>query len=179
MTTKKKMILSAMLLVLGIVCRLLPHMWNFAPIAAIAIFSGIYLGRNYALTLPAVTMFLGDLFLGFYSWPLMATVYGSYLVIGLLGIFVSKHKSLETVLASSLLSSVFFFVATNWAVWQFSPWYAKSMAGLINCYTLALPFLRGTLLSDLFYISILCGAYELVSVLVNKYKVAFVAVKNI
>lgn len=164
MTTKKKIILSVMLAALGIVCRLLPHMWNFAPIAAIAIFSGIYLGRNYALVLPAVTMFLGDLFLGFYAWPLMLTVYGSYLVIGLLGVFISKHKSLEIILASSLVSSVFFFITTNWAVWQFSPWYDKNIAGLVNCYTLALPFLRGTLLSDLFYVIILVGGFELVAI---------------
>ena len=97
-----------------------------------------------------------------YAWPLMLTVYGAYILIGLMGTLIKKHKSLETVVAGSLVASVIFFLATNLAVWQFSPWYAKSLSGLIQCYTLALPFFRNTLMGDLFYVSVLFGAYEAV-----------------
>jgi len=162
MTKQTKLIVSLILITLGVTCRLLPHLWNFAPIAAIALFAGVYLGRRYALILPIVAMLIGDLFLGFYSWPVMLAVYGSFALVGLLGTWIKKHKSLETVLAGSLLASVIFFMATNWAVWQFSPWYAKSLAGLIQCFVAALPFFRNTILGDLFYISVLFGAYEAV-----------------
>ena len=50
--------------------------------------------------------------------------------------------------------------ATNWAVWQFSPWYASNFAGLIQSYTFALPFFRNTLLGNVFYTSVLFGVYE-------------------
>ena len=177
MDKKTKIIISAILITLGVVCRLLPHIWNFAPIAAIALFAGVYLGRRYALVLPLLTMLIGDLFLGFYSWPVMLAVYVSFVLVGFLGTLIKKHKSVETVLAGSILASVIFFLATNWAVWQFSPWYAKNLAGLMQAFTMALPFFRNTLLGDLFYISVLFGAYEAVTILAKQKKLAIQTIK--
>lgn len=171
MTKKTKLTISFVLVALGIVCRLLPHAWNFTPIAAIALFAGVYLGRRYAITLPIIALVIGDLFIGFYEWKLMLIVYGSFALIGLLGVLIKKYKSVETVLAGSITAAVIFFLATNWAVWQFSPWYAKSWAGLVECYTLALPFFRNTLLSNLFYVGVLSGAYEAVMLLAQQKKV--------
>ncbi|MBI3291129.1 hypothetical protein HYZ76_02490 [Candidatus Falkowbacteria bacterium] len=165
MSTQTKLIISIILIALGVAARLLPHLWNFAPIAAIALFAGVYLGRRYAIILPVAAMALGDLLLGFYSLPLMLAVYGSFILIGLLGTLVKKHKSFETVVAGSLAGSVLFFVITNWTVWQFSPWYAKDLAGFISCFAQALPFFRNTLLGDMFYLAVLFGSYEMLLVL--------------
>ncbi|MBA3047731.1 hypothetical protein KKC83_03750 [Patescibacteria group bacterium] len=171
MSNKTKLIISIALIFLGVACRLMPHAWNFAPIAAIALFAGVYLGKNYAIGLPIIAMLIGDFFIGFYDWRLGLAVYGSYMIIGLLGLVIKKHKSFETVMAGSIVASVIFFIVTNWAVWQFSPWYAKSIAGLIQCYALALPFFRNTLLGNLFYVPVLFGAYEAVVILAKQKKV--------
>ena len=40
-------------LVVGVVARLLPHMPNFAPITATALFSGVYLNKRLSLLAPA------------------------------------------------------------------------------------------------------------------------------
>ena len=167
MTRKTKLIISLILITLGVACRLLPHLWNFAPIAGIALFAGIYLGRRYAVVLPVASMFIGDLFIGFYDWKLMLAVYASFVLVGLIGVLIKKHKSLETVLAGSIMASVLFFLVTNFAVWQFSPWYAKSLQGLIQCYTMALPFFRNTFLGDLFYVVVLFGVYESIVIFAN------------
>ena len=45
---KNKIIIFVILVSLGLTFRLLPHPWNFTPIGAIALFSGVYLGRKYA-----------------------------------------------------------------------------------------------------------------------------------
>lgn len=177
LTKKEKIIISVVLIFLGAVCRLLPHAWNFAPVAAIALFAGVCLGRNYAIILPVITMLIGDYFIGFYEWRLGLVVYGSYVIIGLMGLAIKKHKSAETVMAGGLTASVIFFLATNWAVWQFSPWYAKNLAGLIQCYALALPFFRNTLLGDLFYISVFFGAYEIIMFLVRQKRISLQAIK--
>lgn len=162
MTNKTKLIASFILISLGVACRLLPHAWNFTPIAAIALFAGVYLGRNYAIALPIITMLLGDLFIGFYGWQMMLAVYGSYILIGLAGLLIKKHKSFATIAAGGLFAPILFFIITNWAVWQFSPWYAGNFSGLIQCYAMALPFFRNNLLGDLFYVSVFFGAYEAV-----------------
>ena len=161
MDTRKKLILSVILITLGIATRLLPHMWNFAPIAAIALCAGVYLGKRYAVVLPIAAMLVGDSLIGVYDWKLMCVVYLGYIITGFMGVLISKHKSTETVFAASLVSALIFFVLTNWAVWQFSPWYERSLAGLLECFALALPFFRGTLLSNIFYTGVLFGGYEL------------------
>ena len=170
---KTKLVISAVLVCLGVACRLLPHAWNFAPIVGIALFAGVYLGRNYAIGVPILAIVIGDLFIGFYEWQLMLIVYGCYVAAGLLGVLIKKHKSLETVIAGSIVASIIFFLATNWAVWQFSPWYAKSVEGLIQCYALALPFFRNTLLGNLFYTSVLFGSYEVVMLWARQKKAVF------
>jgi hypothetical protein len=162
MSNKSKLIIAFLLVTLGAVARLLPHMWNFAPIAGIALFAGVYLGKRYAILLPIIAMLAGDLFIGFYFWKLMLAVYASLALVGLIGIAIKKHKSAETVLAGSIVASVLFFLVTNFVVWKFSPWYAQTWAGLLECYTLALPFFRNTLLGNVFYTGVLFGAYELV-----------------
>ncbi|MFA5021689.1 MAG: DUF6580 family putative transport protein [Patescibacteria group bacterium] len=178
MDTRTKIIAAIFLVALGIVCRLLPHVGNFAPIAAISLFAGFYLGRKYVLPVLALTMLIGDFFIGFYSWPLMAAVYGSYLIIGLLASQLKKYKSFETIFAASVFASVLFFAVTNLAVWQFSPWYAKNLAGLSHCFIAALPFFRATLLSDLVYTGALFGAYEAVLFLATRRQIAVKTIIN-
>lgn len=156
----KKYLPAFILIVLGIVARFLPHPANFAPIGAIAIFSGIYLPKRLAVILPLAAMFFSDLFLGFYAWPIMLAVYLSFGVMGLIGLAVRKHKKLSTVLAGTILGSLIFFLATNFSVWAFSNWYEHNLNGLINCYVMAIPFFRNSLLGDLFYTGVLAGAYE-------------------
>ena len=48
------------------VSRLLPHLPNFTPVAAIALFGGAYLNdRKAAFLIPFIALILSDLFLGF------------------------------------------------------------------------------------------------------------------
>jgi hypothetical protein len=157
---KKNM--GLLLIIVGVAMRLLPHPANFAPISAIAMFGGTYLNKKYALLIPLGALFLSDLYIGFYNIKLMLSVYGSFLIVGLMGLWLKKHKKFRNVLAVSVASSVIFFLITNFAVWAFSSWYAKSWTGLMQCYTMALPFFRNTLFGDLFYVGVFFGSYELV-----------------
>ena len=62
-----------------------------------------------------------------------------------------------------LLSSLQFFLLTNFATWMFGAWYAKSLAGLAACYVAALPFFGGTMLGDLFFTAAIFGLYALLT----------------
>jgi len=168
-----KIIVFIILIILGAVFRLLPHPWNFTPIAAIALFSGVYLGEKYAFFTPVLAMLFSDVFLGFYEWKLMLAVYGSLVLVGFIGLLIKKHKNMKTILAGSLFASVLFFLITNFAVWQFTAWYPKTFSGMVQCYILALPFFRNTLLGDLFYTGILFGVYEFIFNLVKRKRLIF------
>ena len=153
---------------IGISLRLVPHAPNFTPIAAIALFGGVYFSRKIAIVLPLVALAISDIFIGYYEPKLMLAVYGSFLLFTVLGFWLKKNKNMYTIGGSAILSAVLFFIITNFAVWGFSPWYAKTFSGLIQCYSMALPFFKNTLLGNLFYTGVFFGAYELAEVWISK-----------
>jgi hypothetical protein len=159
--------IAVLLVLIGASMRLIPHPPNFAPIAAIALFAGVYLSKRTALILPIAAMVISDIFIGYYEISLMAVVYGSFLLCVLLGFWLKKNKKWYTIGGSAILGAVLFFLITNFAVWALTPWYAKTLAGLIQCYFMALPFFKNTLLGNLFYASVFFGSYELVRALVR------------
>ena len=157
--TPKFWILTLMIFAAAFV-RLLPHPPNFAPIAAMALFGGAYFNKKWAAFLvPLAAMFITDLILGFHET--MWAVYLSFGLIVVFGMMMIKEKKIGNIFFASVISSVSFFIITNFGTWLSTPLYQKTGAGLAACYTAAIPFFHQTLLSDLFFVGILFGAYYL------------------
>ena len=145
--------------------RLVPHPPNFAPIAAMALFSGAYLPqRPIAFLAPLAALFLSDLVLGFY--PELIFVYLSVAATVLIGWLVSKRKTVLRVGAAALASSILFYVVTNFGVWLLADFYPKTLAGLAACYVAAIPFFQNTLAGDLVFTALLFGGFALAERLV-------------
>ena len=139
----KRNITILSMIILAVITRLLPHPPNVAPITGIALFAGCNIkDKNLAFLLPLLCMFVTDLFLGFHM--IMPFVYLSFMCISYIGIS-SKKITNGTILGSSLL----FFLVTNLGVWYLG--YPNTLAGLVSCYTLALPFFVNTIIGDLFF----------------------------
>ncbi len=160
MTTKIKIIISIALILLGVITRTSVHLWNFTPIVAMSLFAGVYLGRNYIAPIVVGSMLIGDFIIGFYTTEVMLSVYGSFLLIGGIGIIISNHRSIATIIAGSISSSVLFYIVTNFFVWKFTSLYTQTFDGLIMSYTMALPFLRNMLIGDLVYTGVLFGLVQ-------------------
>lgn len=150
------------LILLAIAGRFFPHPANATPIAAVAIFSGLYLRRRLGIIVPLAAMLLSDTIIGFYSVPVMLSVYGSFALVGLMGLWARTHKNMFAIGAVTISSSALFFLITNFAVWQFGAMYAHTAAGLMESYAAGLPFWRNMLAGDVVYTAILVGCYELV-----------------
>lgn len=166
--------MSYLFIFLGAALRFIPHAANFAPIGAMALFGGARLNKKYALILPLVAMIISDYFIGFYSWQIMVSVYASFLIYGLLGLWARKNESWAKLGAAALAGSVLFFLITNGAVWAFGSMYPHTFGGLLACYAAGLPFFRGTILGDIFYAAVFFGAYELL----RQYSQSFFGLKN-
>ncbi|MCX6763739.1 MAG: hypothetical protein NTZ97_03360 [Candidatus Moranbacteria bacterium] len=162
MTTKEKVIAVIILILVGISYRLFPHPPNFAPVAAISLFSGFYF-RRYFIFIPVVIMLVSDIFIGFYDWKLMAVVYFSFILVCFIGILMRKNKSVLSLIGYSLTGSILFFLLTNFAVWFFASWYPHNFQGLTECYLMAIPFFKNTIAGDLFYASVIFGCYEILA----------------
>ena len=135
------------LVVLAILTRLIPHPPNFAPITGIALFSAINFNNTFfKFLVPLISLVIFDLIIGFSLINIF--VYLSFIVIVLVGNHFKKIK-----LKSILISSVVFFIISNFGVWIIG--YPKTISGIIMCYTAAIPFFINTILGDLFYSYIL------------------------
>jgi hypothetical protein len=151
--SKKQIVIIAFMLV-AILFRLMPHLPNFTPITAIALFGGLYFtNKSMAYLVPIFIMVLSDLFIGFSTISIF--VYAAFLLISFIGT-QAKKPSVFTI----LLGSVSFFVITNFGVWLLS--YPKNLTGFIECYTLAIPFFRNSLLGDFFYSGVMILGFNFV-----------------
>ena len=160
--TPKFWILTLMVFAAAFV-RLIPHPPNFAPVAAMALFGGAYFTKKWAAFLvPLAAMFVTDLILGFH--PTMWAVYLSFVSIVMIGMLMIKQKKVTNIFLASVAASVVFFVITNFGVWLSTPYYEKTSVGLAACFTAAIPFFHQTLLSDLFFVAILFGLFEILKV---------------
>ena len=151
----KKQLVIILFVVIAAILRLLPHLPNVTPITAMALFSGVYFtNKNLAYIVPLLAMVLSDIFLGFSGITIF--VYAAFILVSYIGLS-SKKVSIKTI----LISSISFFVITNFGVWLIG--YPKTLNGLMECYTLAIPFFRNSLLGDFFFAGVMYYGFEFVS----------------
>ena len=153
-------LLALGMILLAAALRIAPHPWNFTPVGAMALFSGAVLrDRRLAFLFPLLTLFLGDIFIGFHK--LVPIVYASFLLSVLIGRLLQNRRTILRIGAATLLGSAQFFLVTNFAVWWLLNSYPKSASGLAACYLAGVPFFWNTLAGDAFYSALLFGAYAL------------------
>jgi hypothetical protein len=147
----------------------LPHIPNFTPVAAIALFGGAFLGkRKSAFLITFAALLFSDLlvnsilyndnnFVNYFTQPYVWAVYFSFGITVLMGILMQKSVNIKNVAMLSVSSSLLFWIITNFACWPNNPLYTQDMNGLLNCYLAAIPFL-GNIVGDLFYNTLLFGS---------------------
>src|SRR6266852_2335382 len=153
-------ILTAVMIILATVLRIIPHPWNFTPIGAMAIFSGaMFRDRRVAFLFPLVALFAGDLFVGLHR--LMPVVYASFLLSVFIGTWLAHRRGVLRIGGAVFLGALQFFLVTNFAVWQLFGTYPHTPAGLAACYLAGLPLFGNTLAGDAVYSTLFFGTFAL------------------
>jgi len=157
----RNIIIGSVLILAAAMFRILPHPANVTPLAAMALAGGVYLDRRFALIIPLAAMAISDLLLGFHAT--MPFVYGSFLLIGAVGFWLRSHKTIAMTAGATVVSSVLFFVVTNFGVWMTGGgWgYPMTFDGLVTCYAAAIPFFRNTIIGDVVGVAVLFGLFEI------------------
>lgn len=66
---------------IGVLSRLIPHMYNFTPLGAIALFSAAYVGRkSLSILVPVITLWISDLLLNNFVYSEYVSGWGRFLV---------------------------------------------------------------------------------------------------
>ena len=142
--------------------RLIPHPPNFTPILAISVFAGIKFKDNlFSYLVPVSAMFVSDAVIGFHDGMIII-----YLAIVLSAVIARKFNTIN---GSVLSSCLLFFLITNFQVWMLSSSYSKSLSGILECYTHAIPFFGMTLLSTFFFSYVLFYGFAFLTSY-NKYQ---------
>ena len=148
------------IIVLAAVLRLAPHPWNFTPVGAIALFSGAMVrDRRLAFLFPLLVMFAADALIGFNK--LSPLVYASFLLSVGIGRYLSHKRNVPRVAGATFCGALQFFLITNFGVWAFLNSYARTGAGLAECYLAGIPFFWNTLAGDAVYATLLFGGFAL------------------
>ncbi|MEO6902887.1 MAG: DUF6580 family putative transport protein [Bacteroidia bacterium] len=163
--TSPRFLFISSALFIAAISRLFPHIPNFTPIAAMALFGGVYFtDKRIAIIVPLILMFITDCLLelttgwGFHNT--LIYVYIGFILTSIIGIYIKRNFTVQALLVGSLLSSTLFFVITNFGVWA-TMGCQMGAAGLATTYVLGIPFFAPTLIGDLFFNTILFGAFYL------------------
>jgi len=139
---------------------------NFAPVGALFVYSGARMKGIGAWIIPAVVMIISDWILGFSrygfgTWTIATIfVYAALFINIALGRMLSNTENAGLVVGTTLLASIQFFITSNLGVWLTSGMYSLDFAGLVQCFTAAIPFYRNTFASDMVFTCVLFAAHH-------------------
>lgn len=154
---------------IGVIGRLVPHLSNVTPLTSLCLLSGTIFSRRFSLLLMLFILMLSDISLGwFYDYPVWGSwsffTYSGVALITLLGTLFAFDKQLKNAIFMLIISSLFFWIWTNFGVWLFSGMYSKNPSGLFTCYLMAIPFLKNTLIGAILWGIILLKSINLSSI---------------
>lgn len=159
MSNTQKLLLGILLVLATVIGRLIPHPWNMTPVGAATIFAGVHIGKRAAVLVPLLGMLVGDIFLGFYSLPLLLVVYLSMIMSGLLSYSTRNERGVGMFIARPIASATLFYLMTNAAVWMFGTMYPHTAPGLLASFIAGLPFYGHQIFGDILYMSLFFGLY--------------------
>lgn len=160
----RKLLFSALLVVLGILFR---TTWHIGPnvefVTTATLLSARYLGRRWAMAVPLLIMVVSDLAIG--NTNIFIFTWSGYIIIGILGYWdirvLADKLRLERLpikffwlTKTAVWTSVWFYLWTNFGVWLLDSWgmYDKTWTGLVDAYIMGIPFLKYNIIGNLVFV---------------------------
>ena len=140
---------------------LLPDMWNFSAVGALAIFAGAqFEDKRFAFLMPIAAMAISDIFIG-NGFSIL--VYSGFAAMVACGFLIRNKISSLNILLASFVSAGVFFLITNFAFFYPSTLYPRNISGILTSYAAGLPFFRNMLISNILFSAVLFGRFYLLS----------------
>jgi hypothetical protein len=150
--------------------RIINNTYAIAPnlelVTTATVLAAIVLDWRGALIVPIASMIVSDLFIG--NSSIFMFTWSAFTIIGIGALLLRKlnNKPKSQILASAgfaVASSFAFFVITNFGVWS-QGWYTMTFAGLVECFTMAIPFYRTMLIGNIILVPAAVAVYQFVRV---------------
>jgi hypothetical protein len=145
-------------IIIGVLTR---TVWHIAPnvefVTAFTLAASYFVHRSYSLSVPFGIMVISDLILG--NSPVFIFTWSAFLAGWGIGRLIKKFKFKKTISgfiktgilseSAGILSTVFFYLWTNFGVVVVSNLYPKTLEGVIQSLVMGLPFLVPQILGNL------------------------------
>ncbi len=170
--TKKNFFTAAALIILGIGGRMILLTYpNIETLTVVSILAGALLGPQFGLAVALFSVIGSDMMIGntnilLYTWSAWALIgAGSTLLKRGRKKRIAVWSETLRYTAGGAVSTLFFILWTNFGVWHIGGLYPSTLAGLIQSYINALPFLRNQFLGNMMIVP----AVSLIFLSVYKY----------
>ncbi|HZZ27873.1 MAG TPA: DUF6580 family putative transport protein [Pirellulales bacterium] len=135
---------------------------NFTAVTAAGLFAGFYfVPRFVACLVPLAIVVVSNLGLPKYNnrWEMSLAIAMLVLPIAL-GWVLQRRSSWLRVFGFAAAPAILFYLVTDFVLWPGNELYPHTVAGQLDSYIAALPFLRNMLLGDLFFTGLIFGIYR-------------------
>lgn len=150
---------------------------NFTPIGSMALLGGAYFTTKWkSYFFPLLTLFISDVIMMKTIYPGLGNgllyggwywTYGAFAVMVLIGQCIKK-VSFTSVVFAAVAAALSHWIITDFGVWMGGGLdittgkpYTSNLHGFMQCYILAIPFMKNMLIGNLVYGGILFGGFEL------------------
>ena len=154
-----------LLLLVAVITRVVPHAgWlNFTAVGGSLLYFGARRPMREMLA-PVAALMATDVYLTIFAyqypfkWEAYLPTWLWYIAAILLGrILLSERLSAWRVVAAALLGPTSFWIVSDFAVWAGGDMYPRTLAGLVACFTAAIPFYRNDLASTTLLLGVAFG----------------------
>lgn len=140
---------------------LIPHIWNFTAVGALAIFAGaLFSNKRLAFIMPLAAMAISDLFIG-NGFSLL--VYLGFTAMVACGFLLREKVNVTNVALASFISASVFYLITNFAFFYPISLYPHNISGVLTSYAAGLPFFRNMLVGNLVFSAVLFSSFYLLA----------------
>ena len=183
--SKKSNLILFLVIVLATFSRLFITIPNFSAIGSLALICGSIAGRHkFSVLIPFAALVVGDLMMAgtgklysdYFFDGYFLYVYFAFFITWLIGKYLKDKLNFKNLVAASLISSISFFIITNFGSWMQLGFYPKNIAGLIQAYIAGLSFYKNDIFTnfflnqivgDLFFVIVFYFSFIAIT---NKYK---------
>jgi hypothetical protein len=125
-----------------------------------ALFGGVYFSdKRVAFLVPFLALLLSDFLIGLHDT--MIYVYAGFALTVVIGFWIRQKLNVSRIAFAVIVSSLLFFVISNFGAWLSSGLYPMTTDGLMQAYIAAIPFFQNSLLGNMVFATLLFGGFAL------------------
>lgn len=155
-----KPLITLLIMACGIFSRLIPHLPNFSPEIVFALYLGTKNSKIMTLLTILVMATLSDVLLSWqHAWAAFGKwtffTYSALLIIGMVGRVIKKYGYGNPFFMMGGVSTLFYWLWTNFGTWLISDLYPHTLSGFLECYIFGLPFLGMSVTASILWCAII------------------------